>query len=60
MFAQSVWDIGTKLLSPDGEQEVVVAVRVTSIAGKLEEAYLLTNCFVWYSVQELLGVNNGK
>lgn len=60
MFAQSKWDIGHKIYAPDGGEEVVIGVRLTSVGGKLEECYLLTNQFIWYTIQELMECNNGK
>lgn len=60
MFIQTKWDIGVYTLCPDFHQEVVTAVRVTAIEGKIEEAYLLANHFVWCTIQELWEINNGK
>lgn len=60
MFTQSAFDLGQKLLSPDGEEDIIVGVRVTNVGGKFEESYLLEHGFVWYSLNELREVNNGK
>lgn len=60
MFAQTKYDCGDKLHSPDGDIDTVVGVRVTNKRGVFEEAYLLEHGFVWYSINELIEVNNGK
>ncbi len=60
MFIQTKWDIGARLLSPDGDEDVVIGVRVTNKLGVMEETYLLEHGFVWYSLSELMLANNGK
>lgn len=60
MFAQTKYDIGNIIFSPDGDEDAIVGVRVTNLRGTLEECYLLEHGFVWYSLPELREVNNGK
>lgn len=60
MFTQTKWEVGEKLHTCDGDEDIVVGVRVTNLRGKIEEHYLLEHGFVWYSLNELREVNNGK
>lgn len=60
MFAQTKWELGDKLHTCDGDEDTVVGVRVTNLRGRYEESYLLEHGFVWYTLQELVEVNNGK
>ncbi len=60
MFTQTKWNVNDTLITPDGGEDVVIGVRVTNLRGKHEEAYLLEHGFVWWSLQELMEINNGK